>query len=88
MQYLGDFLKRTALVVVHGGMNRLLASPQRGEVGGGNAWTVSSPVHRRLRDQPHRQAGLGELEFRNRLTPHWSGAAPGSATLSPAYVKT
>ena len=29
---LGDFLKRTSLVVVHGGVARSLASPQRGEV--------------------------------------------------------
>ena len=50
--YLGDFLKRTSLVVVHGSVDGLLASPQRGEVGGGNTWTVSSPTHRRLRDHP------------------------------------
>jgi hypothetical protein len=30
--YLGNFLKRTSLVVVHGGVDRLLASPQWGEV--------------------------------------------------------
>jgi len=40
---LGDFLKSTSLVVVHGGVDGPLASPQRGEVGGGNTWTVSSP---------------------------------------------
>ena|SRR5712691_272560 len=49
---LGDFLKRTSFVVVHSGVDRLLASPQRGEVGGGNAWTVSSPAHCHLRDHP------------------------------------
>ncbi len=30
----------------------LAPMPQRGEVGGGNTWTVSSPTHRRLRDHP------------------------------------
>jgi hypothetical protein len=49
---LGDFLKRLSLVVIHDSVDELLTFPQRGEVGGGNTWTVSSPTHRRLRDHP------------------------------------
>ena len=40
---LGDFFKRTSLVVVHGRVDGRLASPQRGEIGGGNTSTVSPP---------------------------------------------
>ena len=60
----GRFLKKN-LPVGHDGVDKLLASPQRGEarsalrprsgarqVGGGNAWTVSSPTHYRMRDHP------------------------------------
>ncbi len=38
-------------------------------------------------DPAHLPAGQGELEPRNHLTPRRSGAAPGSATLSPEYLK-
>src|SRR5712691_7644194 len=46
------FFKKNFLRVVHGSVDELLASPQRGEVGGGNTWTMSSPAHRRLWDHP------------------------------------
>ena len=53
LRHLGDFLKRTSLVVVHGGVDRRLASPQRGEVGGGTRRRYPSPRPAACRTTPH-----------------------------------